>query len=293
VRRLSSPIFIGRVVELAELGDVAARAAAGRAATVVIGGEAGVGKTRFLAEFAATIGASGALVLRGGCLDLGSAVLPYAPFVEALRPLTPDLDASQPMPGGSFEATLGVLTRLAEEQPIILIVEDLHWADASTRDLFGFLARNVLHQRLLLVGSYRTDEVPRTHPLRPFLAELDRIGMHRIELPRFSRDELAAQLAAIRGETPDSAFVARIHARSDGNAFFAEELAAVDAGPTGSTLTPTLRDILQARLERLPPHARTVLGAAAILGRSVHEPLLAAVTGLPDDVLEEAVREAV
>ena len=324
VRRLSSPVFIGRLPELTELRDAYRRAAAGVPSTIVVAGEAGVGKTRFLGEFAAWAEAAGGQVLRGACLELGQGVLRYAPLVEALRPLVRDLEPARlsrvvgpgraelarllpdlapdvgvddrpvdPDQGRLFELLLGVFDRLAQARPTVLIVEDLHWADESIRNLFAFLARNLAREQLLLIASYRSDDVDRRHPLRPFLAELDRAGVvGRLELKRFSAEEVRAQLRAIADREPDSDVVAAVFARSEGNAFFTEELLAAEtmAQPTG--LSPTLRDILNARIERVSQAGLAILQVVAVAGRSVDERLLATVTALDEDELSDGLRQA-
>ena len=217
-RRVSSPVLVGRDAEAAQLRAALERAAAGRPAIVVVAGEAGVGKTRLVADLVGRAGELGAVALTGGCLDVGEGVLAYAPLVEALRPLAVTLGPGEldrvlggaraelarlvpelgpqatgrpveaPLaPTRLFELLLGVLHRLAERGPVLLVVEDLHWADQSTRDLLGFLVRN-LRAGVALVLTYRSDELHRRHPLRPFLAELDRSGRaDRLEVGRFDR----------------------------------------------------------------------------------------------------------
>ena len=217
-QRVSSPVLVGRDAEVAQLRAALERAAAGRPATVLVAGEAGVGKTRLVAELLGDADELGAVALSGGCLDVGDGVLAYAPLVEALRPLAGGMDAEElervlggargelarlvpelgPPDGGGeqaaplaptrlFELLLGMLHRLAQRGPVLLVVEDLHWADQSTRDLLGFLVRN-LRGGVALVLTYRSDELHRRHPLRPFLAELDRSGRaERLELGRLSR----------------------------------------------------------------------------------------------------------
>src|SRR5439155_25212485 len=104
-------------------------------------------------------------------------------------------DAERPAQGGLFEAMLGMLARLGQRAPLVLVIEDLHWADPSTRGFLAFLVRNARREQLVLVATYRTDELHRRHPLRPFLADVERApGVERLELTPFSRDELAAQL---------------------------------------------------------------------------------------------------
>ena len=325
--RVSSPVFVGRVVELGRLHAALERATAGAARIVLVGGEAGVGKTRLVNELAA--GVKGAQVLTGGCVELGEGSLPYAPIVEALRPLArtmapsdlrelagpaygglaslpPELGeeagtgpaASGRVDGGGqarlFELLLGLLDRLAARGPVLLVVEDLHWADRSTRDLLAFLARNLRAEQLLRVATYRSDELHRRHPLRPFLAELGRVErVERIDLARFDRHDLAVLLAGILGGPADPATVDDVLARSEGNAFFAEELLAAAAQRTGSALPPSLRDVLLIRFEALSERAQAVVRVAAVAGRTVGHELLATVATLPEADLLEGLREAV
>src|SRR6266542_3503660 len=215
VRRVSCPVLVGRAAEVARLRAALERAAAGEPA-VVVAGEAGVGKTRLVAELLHDAADGGVVALTGGCLDVGDGVLAYAPLVEALRQLARVLEpgelervlgGARAAPARLFELLLGVLHRLAGRGPLLLVVEDLHWADQSTRDLLGFLVRN-LRGGVALVATYRSDELHRRHPLRPFLAELDRGG--RAEL-----------LAGILDEPAAPALVGEILARSEGNPFFA------------------------------------------------------------------------
>jgi DNA-binding NarL/FixJ family response regulator len=330
---LTSPTFVGRNEELARLAAAGERAATGTPTAVLIGGEAGVGKTRLVGEVVAAARASGATVLVGGCVELGGEGVPFAPLIEALRGVVRDLDepglgrllrgrtraelsrllpelasgsvadpgagapalSVSPGPwseqGRLFELFLGLLERLGEERPALLVVEDLHWADRSTRDLLAFLVRNLRHGRLLLVLTYRSDELHRRHPLRPFLAELGRgRRVERLELARFGQAEVAAQLAGIQGAPVPAELAERIHARSGGNAFFVEELA---AAATDGELPPSLRDTLLARIELLAEPAQQVLRVAAAAGARVEHELLAEVAGLPEAELLAALREAV
>ena len=191
-----------------------------------------------------------------------------------------------------FELLLGLLGRLGEQTPVGLVVEDLHWADRSTRDLLVFLARNLRHERLLLVVTFRSDE-PGTDWLRAYLAELDRGGrVRRLELSRLDRAGTLAQLVGILGAAPPAELVEAVFARAEGNPFFTEELlAAVRAG--SSTLPATLGDLLRSRLVGLPDSSGPVLAAVAVAGRPVSQRLLAAVTGLDDEVLLAGLRAAV
>ncbi len=328
--RVSSPVLVGRGAEAAQLWAAFGRAQAGSPATVVVAGEAGVGKTRLVTELLARVRAQEALALAGGCLNVGEGVVAYAPLVEALRSLggavdqaelervlggaraelarlVPELGApveagvqAAPgavalMPGRLFELLLGVLHRLAERGPLLLVVEDLHWADQSTRDLLGFLVRN-LRAGVALLLTYRSDELHRRHPLRPFLGELDRSGRtERLELGRLGRRELGELLAGILGEPAPAALVGEILARSEGNPFFAEELLASRVGGAGGSaeLPEVLRDLLLARVEALPQATHRLLQVAAVAGRRVDHHLLAEVAAQPSERLVELLREAV
>ena len=282
-------------------------------------GESGVGKSRLLAELAAVARDGGALVLQGDCIELGEGELPYAPIVGALRDLTrivepgtleelpvagrqelarlvPEL-ASAAAPGGPpsqpvlFEAVLALLARLADDRPVLLVLEDVHWADRSTRDLFAFLARSLSRERVLVVATYRSDALHRRHPLRGLLAELERLPeTERVELARLSRTEVEEQLAGILETEPSADLVTRVHARSEGNPFFAEELLAAGAeGP----LPDSLRDALMLRIEALSDEAQELLRVLAAAGRPVSGALLAAAAGSDHDSLSTPLREAV
>jgi DNA-binding CsgD family transcriptional regulator len=328
--RVSSPVLVGRAAEAARLWTAFERAQAGSPAVVVVAGEAGVGKTRLVNELLGRVRAQGALALAGGCLDVGEGVVAYAPLVEALRSLggavdpaelervlsgaraelarlVPELGgpdeagvrvaagAGELVPGRLFELLLGVLDRLAARGPLLLVVEDLHWADQSTRDLLGFLVRN-LRAGVALLLTYRSDELHRRHPLRPFLGELDRGGRaERLELGRLGRRELGELLAGILGEPAPAALAREIMARSQGNPFFAEELLAARAGGVGGSaeLPEALRDLLLARVEALPQATQQMLQVAAVAGRRVDHHLLAEVAAQPPERLVESLREAV
>jgi DNA-binding CsgD family transcriptional regulator/tetratricopeptide (TPR) repeat protein len=317
--RVSSPVFVGRVRETAQLRAALERARSGSPAVVVVGGEAGVGKSRLLGELRRQARELDVLTLAGGCLDVGEGVVPFAPIVEALRPvaallepaeleqvlggaraelarLVPELAVGdQPsgalLPGRLFELLLGALHRLAETRPVQLLIEDVHWADRSTRDMLGFLIRN-LQGGIALVLTYRSDELHRRHPLRPFLVELARSGRaERLEVERLAHEELIELIGGILGEAPMPGLAADVWARSEGNPFFAEELIA--ARIDGVVLPGALRDVLLTRVEGLSEESRRLLQVAAVAGRRVDHRLLADVTGLPAARLVEWLREAV
>ena len=326
--RVSSPIFVGRGAELERLADALELAANHRPATRLVGGDAGIGKTRLVNEFVAGARTSGAQVMIGDCLQLGETGLPYAPFVGALRPvlrslpperlddligpgrtelshLLPDLGTS-PTPTGHrerspsagaaqarlFEIVFGLLRRFSEEAPLVLILEDLHWADSSTRDLLRFLVRNARDARFLIIGTYRSDELHRRHPLRPLLAELGRLdGVDDMELGAFGAGELADQLAGITGEAPNPDLVSAVLSRSGGNPFFVEELMA--AGEGGLALPRSLRDTIDDRIRNLDGDAQRVLRVASVAGARVDHRVLAEVAELTEPTLTEGLRQVV
>ncbi|MEU7059857.1 AAA family ATPase [Streptomyces sp. NPDC046197] len=324
--RSVSPVFVGRADELDTLHDALARADAGEPQALLIGGEAGVGKTRLIEEFATAACRRGAVVALGGCVEIGADGLPFAPFSTALRALRRELpDALSAAavgqedelarllpelgePAGArgagrhdeegmarlFELTVRLLERVAADRTVVVALEDLHWADASTRHLLAYLLRTLRTGRLVVLATYRSDDIHRRHPLRPLLAELDRLRtVRRVELARFSRQEAGRQIAGILATEPDPAQVDEIFERSDGNAFFIEELAvcATEGCPTG--ISDSLRDLLLVRVEALPEPAQRVVRIAAEGGSTIEYRLLAAVTRLAEDDLIEALRAAV
>ncbi|MEV8227636.1 AAA family ATPase [Streptomyces sp. NPDC079167] len=318
-----SPVFVGRAGELAALTETLARTAAGEPQALLVGGEAGVGKTRLIEEFIRAACRRDAVVAVGGCVEIGADGLPYAPFATALRALRralpeeltaalagqegelarllPELGEADRAPDDEhgtarlFELAARLLERVSATRTVVLVLEDLHWADASTRHLLAYLFRTLRSGHLVVIGTYRADDVHRRHPLRPLLAELDRLRtVRRIELDRFSRAEVGRQLTGILAMVPDAALVDDIFERSDGNAFFVEELArSVECCGDSSGLSDSLRDLLLVRVEALPDDAQRIARIIAEGGSTVEHPLLAAVAGLAEDDLDEALRAAV
>ena len=318
--RLTSSRFIGRSTELAELELAAGDAAAGSPSVVLLGGASGIGKTRLVSEFERRL--EGVTVLRGDCVEHGEGELPYAPLLGVLRPLVrarnpalaelspgslaqlaalvPALgeppaareDGDPAGQGRLFEALLELLHVLSETQPTAVILEDMHWCDSSTRTFTAFLARSMRAERLLLLLTYRSDELHRRHPLRPLLAELDRLEHVRsLQLAPFDRDELSQALDDILGAAPDTRLIDRLLARSEGNPLYIEELLA--AGLDGRGAPPqSLRDAFMLRIERLGNDAQLIARVVAA-GRRCDEPTLGEVTALERPRLHEALRETV
>ena len=322
MRRVSSPTFVGRAEQLATFDHALARAAAEEPGALLVAGESGVGKSRLAAEYAERARAAGARVLTGDCVELGEGELPYAPIVGALRELQRELgteavielagqgraelarllpEAGVPAAARDaefaqarlFEVLLSLLGRVADEAPLVLVIEDLHWADRSTRDFLSFLLRATRRERFVLVATYRSDELHRRHPLRPFLANVERLeGVGRLEVQPFSRLELSAQLLGILGSHPASTIADALFQRSGGNPFFAEELLAATADGNGHALPETLRDALMVRVETLSATTQQLLRVIAAAGRSVTHGLLAAVTSVEAPQLADSLREA-
>jgi DNA-binding NarL/FixJ family response regulator len=325
--RISSPVFVGRGEQLQRLQDMLEGTIAGSVGTVLVGGEAGVGKTRLLAEFQSRAASAGLRVLAGGCVDLGDGARPYDPFVAALRPwlrslpgddfnrvvgparsavlqLIPDLesgaegDAPAQAPGSATLSTLylqvlGLIERIAADEPTVIALEDLHWSDRSTRDLLRFLVRNLTRGRVMLIGTYRSDELNERHPFLALLAELGRTGqVERFELAPFTPNEVHDQLAGILGNAPSRSLVARLHERGGGNPFFTEELLAVAERGEGR-IGLTLRDILLARVGGLSTSSRDLLRVVAVAGRSARHDVLAIVTRLEQSEIAGALREVI
>src|ERR1700759_2955440 len=273
------PVFIGRREELASLATLLGQAAERVPASALIGGEAGVGKTRLVRELTGSAADLGFLVLTGQCVELGAEGLPLAPLVDALRTLTrvmapdelaevlgpagaslarllPELAPGADAPGAGaagadlhksqlLEMVLGLLDRLSTRQPVVFGIEDLHWADQSTLDLIAFLVRSLRDSRVLVLATYRSDELHRRHPLRPLLASWERMrSAGHLELQRFDRDEVTPQLGAALDAAPAPDAVDAIFDRSGGNAYLVEELAGAPLGGDPADLCPTLRDVL-------------------------------------------------
>jgi DNA-binding CsgD family transcriptional regulator/tetratricopeptide (TPR) repeat protein len=308
MKSASSPAFIDRVEESQMLDAALERARSGAAPTVFVGGEAGIGKSRLVAEFARRAREHGARVLTGGCAPLGGAPLPFGPVVEILRALGDEERASLPPELGGrggqwqrldefesgqgwvFALLLGVLEEI--EAPLVVVLEDLHWADRSTLDLLALRVQTGRLPGCLVVGTYRSDELGPGSPLRLAFAELDRTGRtERIELHRFGRAELVEQMTGILGDAPEHDVVDDVLGRSDGNPFLAEELLAAREAPGAGTPT-RVRDIVLARVETLSEPTQTMLRVLAAARGPLAHHALAVVSGLPERELEGCLREA-
>ena len=331
VLRVPAGRMVGRDDELGRLLTLLDDAEAGRSVAALVSGDAGVGKSRLVSEVTRLAAGRGFTVLSGQCAELGDSV-PYLPLADALRGADQssgvrDALSSRPalgrlLPEGGdgqradedrsglarqqmFGGVLGLLTELAAAAPVLLVLEDLHWADASTRDLVTFLSRMLHRERVALIGTYRTDDLHRRHPLRPVVAELLRLpSVTAVDLAPLAPSALAEHLTAALAEHLMAAAPGRIDAielndivaRAEGNAYYAEELLAafVSGDPAERRALPAgLAALLLSRVEQLSDTTQRVLRVAAVAGRRADDELVRAASGLAADEYEAAVREAI
>ena len=275
--------FVGRADALAELGEAYASALRGHPRLVLVTGDAGIGKSTLVEHFAA--GQAEVRVLRGGCFGLVSAELPYSPIVQALRPLSEDDDIDDSVSsvdgatlcsalGGSatavgeatrwaqsrlFESTLRLLRDLSRQKPLVLVLEDLHWADQATLDLLLFVLGNLVNERILLLLTSRADEPDSPPWLEEGLQRLTRSERSDVlELGPLRADEAEQLVASLADEDPDRDAVRTLVERAQGNPLFLTELARARAR-TQQALPRRLRDLLLLRLTRLSRDALRVV----------------------------------
>ena len=330
--------FVGRDAQLAALDDALTAALAGHGNLVLLVGEPGIGKTRLSEEFTAHARARGALVLWGQCYEWDGAP-PYWPWLQALRAwlqsdapdvlraalgrgaadiaqilpdvaeVVRDLPALPPMEPEQarfrlFDSVATALGNAARSQPLVVVLDDLHWADTPSLLLLQFLARAMREARLLVVGTYRNVEVGRQHPLAGALADLARQpGTQRIMLGGLPEADVRHVVRLAAGREPSSALVAAVFERTDGNPFFVEEvarlLASDDAIDRFNVLTwdrrvpESVREVTGRRLERLSAECNQVLAIAAVVGREFSLPILERVSGLDAGQLLDRLDEAV
>jgi predicted ATPase len=312
--------IVGRDVEL----KVLLRSATGSDQTrmILLSGDAGVGKTRLLTEAVDQLTQDGWRVLVGHCLDFGETSMPYLPVAEMLAQVgevAPELVESELHPALArlrhrapteepsegldraevFEAVYALVEDLCALGPLVLVVEDAHWADASTRDLISFLLSRRVQGRFLVVVSFRSDEMHRRHPLRKRVAEWVRLpGVERVQLDPLPAGAVRGMIEQIigrpgqpLGEEYDED-IERIVQRSQGNAFYVEELVGAFLGG-GWSLPEDLADLLLVRLDRLDEAARDVVRVASAAGQRVPHVLIARVAPVTEDQLEVALGSAI
>ena len=328
--------LVGRDELLADLVTFSAVDDPEGSASVLIGGDAGVGKTRLLLALRDRAVAAGRLVVVGHSLDFGDSALPYLPFSEILGRLQDELpavvdtvaqtypaivrllprqrvrvaeadgaDAADRASGGDdrssrsdlFAGIHALLEEAGRKQPLLVVVEDAHWADQSSRELLSYLFARQLEAPVSLVVSYRSDDVHRRHPLRPTLAEWSRLPtLHRLQVGPLSEASVRALVHALHPDPLTDEQVRAIISRADGNAFFVEELSGMEGLSSATTLPVDLADLLLVRLDRLDEPSRRVVGAASVAGRRVSHELLArvlAASGSDAQDLDLGLRQAV
>ena len=313
--RAPSTPLVGRDHELGLLLALAGVTEPGARDVVLLGGDAGIGKTRLLRELGAAAGDAGHRVMAGHCLDLGDSALPYQPFAEAFAGLSDDdrdelaarfpavgplLPWPTPAPGPGveraelFASVVAALDSLADAGPVLLVIEDAHWADASTRHLIRYVLAQQFRGAVHVVVSYRADDLHRRHPLREALAEWVRLPrVRRVELePLADADVVDLVRARATAELAPDAMSAVVR-RSGGNAFFVEELLDAGLADHRSALPETLADLLLVRLERLDDATRRLVRAASVTDGREGFGALAAAAGLTDDELDVALGSAV
>ena len=321
-------VFVGREGELSRLWSALGE----RARLVLLVGDAGIGKTRFVCEGLAQAAASGMSVISGGCLPLAEK-LPLLPVADALddlsrldggalfeaaldaapgyvRPevarLLPRLGAGEPEPTGPvegwrherlFAAVAELLGGVARRSAVVLLVEDVHWADVATLDLLTYLVRAGRGDALTVVVTCRSDETPLDAGVADWLTHVRRDAeVEEIRLGPLSRSEVVEQVTALTGEAPPSGLVAEVYARAEGHPFFTEQLVAAAVADSGQRAQPValparLAELLVARAGCCGSDGQAVLAALAVAGRPLSEALLGEVTGLDPPTVRTAVRE--
>jgi DNA-binding CsgD family transcriptional regulator/tetratricopeptide (TPR) repeat protein len=324
-RRVSSPEFVGRDAELEVLAGLLGHCVQGSPATVVVAGDAGVGKTRLLREFTRRGDAFGACVAWAGCSPQGDRLVPLAPIADVVRSLVdafgpervrvacgtwwsaiaevvPGLEAAtgasqlrdhSPAPARAFDLFAVLLERLAAELPLLLVIEDMHWADRSTIDVLGFAARRLDRVPVVLVLSYRTDHLEPDHSLHGALAELARLGAERLDVAPLSRHELDRLLAGVSKGPVPAALAEEIFVRSQGVPFFAEELLAAGEDGEIARLPSTLRESLLVRVRTLPAESLRLLRLLATADRRVDHHTLSDVAGIDGPTVASLLGRAV
>ena len=314
---LSTGPLVGRDADLARL-RTAIGLDAGSGGLVVVSGDAGIGKSRLVAQAVASAASRGWLTATGHGVGQAGSAIAYLPFFELLG----TLDAAAPeivdevlsthpslghlvpgrrdrvapsdtaSPGQVADAVHALLTALGASRPTLVVIEDVHWADHSSRDLLTLLLTRGFPSPVGLVVTYRSDDLHRRHPLHETLAVWARIAeVERLDLGPLPDEAMRELVSHLPGAPDDAATTREITQRAEGNPFFAEELVASAAA--GQTLGGGLARVLLARVEQLDDTAQHVVRAVAVSGRQISHDLLAGVLGMPDDDLERALDSAV
>src|SRR6266508_558134 len=329
--------FVGREAELAALSADLDAAAGGCGGVVLLAGEPGIGKTRLAEELAAQATARGALVLWGRCWegegapafwpwvqvvrayvkagdpaalrhDLGAGAVDIAQVVPAVRDCLPDLPVPPPMEPEAarfrlFDSLAGFFRAAAARRPLLLILDDLHWADAPSLALLRFVSRELEHASLLVVGIYRHAEVDEGQALVATLADLTRGQRRRLVLGGLDQRDVASFVGLVAGVEPPPELAAAVYRQTDGNPFFVTEIVrlltsrgrlgqAEATSPLADGLPEGVKAVVAERLGRLSDSCRRVLEVAAVVGRDFELRVLQPACGLDADRLLELLEEA-
>jgi DNA-binding CsgD family transcriptional regulator/tetratricopeptide (TPR) repeat protein len=312
--------FVGRAAEMKRLAGALDRARSGAPTFVLVGGEAGAGKTRLIQEWQGLPSAQGPWTVVGACVDGAGETLPFGPVRDAIRSLlrtardhiNQDAAAAaaglfvQAAPPGElsrfgqdalqqavFEGILDFLGACTQTRPVVMVLEDIHWADQSSLACLSFLTTHFTSERLLVVATYRTDEMHRTHRLRPWIADqIRRATVEFVELPRLTRAETFEMVGSILDAPVSDDLRSRVYERSEGIAFFVEALAGAAVADSNGRLPTSLREVLRAQLLPLSDDTRTVLRVAAVGGRTIVPDILTAILENSSVDLYDALREA-
>jgi class 3 adenylate cyclase len=288
--------IVGRAAELAAISAAYAGMRAGQSQVLLITGEAGIGKTRLVEELAGQVrsAADGTRMRVGASAPMAGAALAYGPFVAALGNeagwlLADDGEANMLTARHRlFVRVLDLLAGLAARSPLVLVLEDLHWADESSRELLTFLAVRLRPERVMVVGTLREEEL--TDAVRRWLAELEhRPGVTRLRLGRMPDTEIAELVAGAMPDGPSPDHMAAVVAAADGNPLFAKELASADPGGSPASIT----DAVLAKASALTPQARAVIDQLSVADGGLSHGLLAATIRLPEARLLAAARAGV
>lgn len=313
----TEPALIGREHASGLLRAEIGRAVDSHGGLVLVTGEPGIGKTTLITGAADEARRLGAVVLGGACWDSDTAP-GYWPWVQVLRGLrrsaTPEEWAviereaggalavllgeadTRDAPDGFrlYDAVTSALVTASHRRPVVVLLDDLHWADTASLKLLEFAAGHTWFERLLLVGTYRDAEVEvADHPLRPLLSSL--VAKARaVTLTGLDPDEVGRLIARTVGEAPGADVIAEIHRRTGGNPFFVEQAARLwRGGGSVTAIAPGVRDAVRRRLSLLPEAVAGLLTTAAVLGQQFHRQVLAAVAAIPvaqaDRLLDQAV----
>ena len=333
----AGPVFVGRQRELAELRAGLEDAVGGRGRFFLVVGEAGIGKTRLAEELAREAAERGGVALWGRCWE-GEGAPPYWPWVQVIRallqgvpaeelrpavgagapylvPLVPelgerfrDLPALSTSPRSEharfylFDAVATLLRSAAQRTPLVLVLDDLQWADAPSLLLLQFLAHELRDVRILLLGTYREVEVRQAPAVAEILGALGRDG-HHVPLRGLGEEEVRRFLEETIGRSPAPVLVRAVHRETEGNPFFVDEIVRLlvaeralerheDPSPGRFPVPQGVREAIRRRLAPLPPPAREALALASVVGREFDLAILHRACGLDPEALLETLGPA-